>query len=149
MTDATLIAFCGLYCGDCLRFRSRAAVLARELRAELARVDFDDYAQVKQAVAPEFQDYPAFQKIVQAVIDLDCPQGCRVHGCPGLDCRIRACCLGQGLTGCWECDALDDCPHFDFLTPFHGDIKGNNLRRLRDLGPAQWLIERPPFYRWK
>ncbi len=148
MTDLNLIACCGLYCKDCLRFRSRAAALARDLRAELARVDFDGYVRVKETVAPEFRDYSAFQRVLQAVIDLDCPSGCRAEGCPGLDCRIRRCCLDRGLTGCWECDALDECPEFDFLTPFHGDVKGNNLRRLRDLGPSRWLESRPPFYPW-
>jgi hypothetical protein len=148
MTDTGLIACCGLYCGDCLRFNSRAAGLARELRAELDRVDFDKYVQVKKTVAPEFDEYPAWKRMLQAVIDLDCAAGCRAAGCPGLDCSIRACCLGRGLDGCWECDGLDDCPRFDFLTPFHGDLKQNNLRRLREAGPAAWLETRPPFYGW-
>jgi hypothetical protein len=118
------------------------------LLAELDRIDFDQYVRVKKTVAPRFEEFPAFKRMAQAVIDLDCLQGCRAGGCPGLDCHIRACCLAKGLNGCWECDALEACDRFDFLTPFHGDVKQENLRRLRELGPGDWLPRRPLFYVW-
>lgn len=150
MTGATteLIARCGLYCGDCLRLRSRAAQAAAVLRAELEKSRFAEYARVKKNFSPEFQDYPAFLEVLQAVIDLDCPAGCREGGCPGLDCPIRACCLDRQLAGCWECDDLDECRRFDFLTPFHGDVVQRNLRPIREMGPDAWLKNRPPFYVW-
>ena len=47
-----------------------------------------------------------------------------------------------------DAKGLEACDRFDFLTPFHGDVKQENLRRLRDLGPDDWLKRRPPFYRW-
>ncbi|MBU1741003.1 MAG: DUF3795 domain-containing protein [Proteobacteria bacterium] len=146
--NRALIAFCGLYCGDCLRLGSRAAELAAKLRAELEKSRFAEYVQVKSEFAPEFQDYPDFLKVLQAVIDLDCPSGCRKGGCPGLDCAIRACCLDKQLDGCWECDGLDQCDRFDFLTPWHGDVVRHNLRPIRALGPEAWLERRPLFYVW-
>jgi len=147
-TNTELIAICGLYCGDCLRLRSRTADLAAELRAELAASRFAEYAEVKKEFAPGFRDYPAFLEVLQGLIDLNCPSGCREGGCPGLDCPIRACCLDRGLGGCWECDDLDQCDRFGFLNPFHGDVVESNLRPIRELGPAAWLASRPPFYAW-
>ncbi len=150
MTGASpdLIAICGLYCGDCPRLRSRAADLAARLRAELEERRFAEYVRVKKEFATEFRDYPAFLDVLQGVIDLNCPSGCRAGGCPGLECAIRACCLDRGLGGCWECDGLDECDQFDFLTPFHGDLVRRNLRPIRELGPRAWLERRPPFYVW-
>ena len=43
--DIELTAYCGLYCGDCIRYRSKASKLAFELKNELQRVEFDKYAE--------------------------------------------------------------------------------------------------------
>ena len=36
-----LVAYCGLYCGDCYRHKGRLADLARDLRKELRQEKFD------------------------------------------------------------------------------------------------------------
>ena len=41
VTDKDLIAYCGLYCGDCFAHRGKIADLARDLRKELRQAKFD------------------------------------------------------------------------------------------------------------
>jgi hypothetical protein len=48
MTEADLTAYCGLYCGDCIRFGSRVFGLADELLEEFEKTQFSRNARVKQ-----------------------------------------------------------------------------------------------------
>ena len=41
--ELELIAYCGLYCGDCIRHASRVTDLASDLNDELKKVKFSDY----------------------------------------------------------------------------------------------------------
>jgi len=36
-----LVAYCGLYCGDCFNYKGEIADLARDLRKELRKTKFD------------------------------------------------------------------------------------------------------------
>ena len=49
-----LTASCGFYCGDCLRYRSKAADLVRDLLVELRDTQFDKYARIKSSSAKQF-----------------------------------------------------------------------------------------------
>jgi len=55
--EADLTAYCGLYCGDCIRYNSKASKLAYDLKEELQRVKFDKYAEVKSLSVKEFKHY--------------------------------------------------------------------------------------------
>ena len=43
--DRNLIAYCGLYCGDCFAHKGTVADLARDLRKELRLSKFDKTAE--------------------------------------------------------------------------------------------------------
>ncbi len=43
--DRNLIAYCGLYCGDCFAHKGKIADLARDLRKELRQSKFDKTAE--------------------------------------------------------------------------------------------------------
>ena len=75
--DSQLTAYCGIYCGDCIRYRSRAADLARELRMELARVDFETYAMVKSSSMRELARYAEAMSVLAAITSLRCEEPCR------------------------------------------------------------------------
>ena len=45
--EVKLTAYCGLYCGDCIRYRSKAADLARGLLNELQDTEFDNMLKLK------------------------------------------------------------------------------------------------------
>ncbi|MBG7616784.1 MAG: hypothetical protein IZT57_00225 [Chloroflexi bacterium] len=51
-----LVAYCGLYCGDCPNHQGKVVDLARDLRKELRRVKFDRMAQA--IPFKEFKTYP-------------------------------------------------------------------------------------------
>ena len=43
--DKDLVAYCGLYCGECFSYRGKVADLARDLRKELRQTRFDKVAE--------------------------------------------------------------------------------------------------------
>lgn len=147
--EAELTAYCGLYCGDCLRYRSKAAGLARDLLSELQAVRFDRYAEVKSAFVNEFERYAEFLEVLDAIARLSCDTPCKAGGDGCLQpCEIKSCVLAKNLGGCWECDELDGCGKFEFLKPFSGDIPRENLRKIREYGLSRWVEHRGKFYSW-
>ena len=44
ISDKNLIAYCGLYCGDCHGFTGKIPDLARDLRRELRKIHYDRFA---------------------------------------------------------------------------------------------------------
>ena len=57
--DENLIAYCGLYCGDCHGFSGKIPDLARDLRKELRKVRYDKFA--------EFISHFRLAKILQII----------------------------------------------------------------------------------
>ena len=57
-----LIAYCGIYCGDCVGYTQTVPDLARDLRKELRRYRFDKMADMLAQVPffKEFKDYEFF-----------------------------------------------------------------------------------------
>ena len=148
--EIELTAYCGLYCGDCIRYKSKAARLARDLVRELKKVEFDKYAEVKSLSMKEFQYYKQCYEALEAIAKLQCVSGCRLgEGYPTFSCKIIKCCQGKGFKGCWDCAEFEKCQEFEFLKPFHGDAPLQNLRKIRELGLGGWTEYRQKFYVWQ
>ena len=147
--DEMLTAFCGLYCGDCLRYKSKAPDLAEELLNELKKNNFENYARVKTSSVKEFERYHEMVKAMEAIIKLKCTTPCRLggDGCDG-PCGIIKCVSLKKLKGCWECDEFEECGKLEFLKPIHGDGPINNLRKIRKHGIADWARYRDKCYPW-
>ena len=144
-----LTAYCGLYCGDCINYRSRAGDLARDLMSELQNVEYEKYTKVKNIPIPEFEHYGEFKKVLAEIVRLQCNQPCRVGGgCPAFICGIVACCQDKGFDGCWECAEFEACGEFEFLEKFHGDGPEKNLKKIKELGPDAWSGHRHKFFKW-
>ena len=149
--EIELTAYCGLYCGDCIRYRSKAADLARDLRD----TEFGKYADVKSGsmdadAVKQLEHYREFCEVLEAIIALQCDNPCRVgRGCPTFSCGILECCWKKGFDGCWECKEFEKCKEFDFLKPFHGDTPLQNLRKIKELGLDRWSEHREKFYTWQ
>ena len=143
-----LTAYCGLYCGDCIRYNSKASKLAYDLKEELQRVKFDKYAEVKSLSVKEFKHYKECCEVLDAITGLLCTNTCRGGGCPTFKCKIIECCNTKGLLGCWECNEFENCKELDFLEPFHGDLPKKNLRKIKELGLEKWLEHREKFFKW-
>jgi hypothetical protein len=145
-----LTAYCGLYCGDCLRYRSRVIDLSSEIVDELEKAGFKNYARVKGETVGAFKSYNDCVRVLEAMAGLKCERSCREGGgCGAFECTIIACCKAKGFPGCWECADFENCSQFEFLKPFHGDTPQNNLGKIKKLGIQNWAKERGKFYRWQ
>ena len=154
--EVELTAYCGLYCGDCIRYKSKAADLAREILGELQRTKFDKYAEMKSSSAKQFDTVEQFKyyreccEVLEAIVGLQCNNPCRVgRGCPTFSCAILECCRKRRLEGCWQCDEFESCEKFEALKSFHGDGPQRNLKKIKELGLAKWAELRCKPYVWQ
>ena len=147
--EKELTAFCGLYCGDCIRYRCRASDLADELLNEIEHRHFSEYADVKRTHMKEFEDFHLFVSSLKAISAIKCEIPCRLggDGCDGT-CEIVKCVNNKRLEGCWECDDFEGCDKFDFLKPYHGNGPINNLRKIKEHGLTDWAKYRVKCYPW-
>jgi hypothetical protein len=148
--DEILTAYCGLYCGDCLRYKSKASDLANELSLELEKVKFDKYAKVKSIQIKDFVNYQELISLLDEITRLKCDTPCRSggDGCYEGKCEFKKCVFSKGYQGCWECDELEQCSKFEYLKPFSGDAPRQNLLKIKDYGLKGWAVNRDKFYRW-
>jgi hypothetical protein len=148
--EAELTAYCGLYCGDCLRFQSKATQLARDLMTELRAIQFDKYAAVKSATVKVLKHYNECLEVLDAVIKLGCDTPCKAggEGCVQ-PCQVKNCVESKHMDGCWECSEFERCDKFEFLRPVHGDTTRGNLRKIKEYGLNKWAEHREEFYAWQ
>jgi len=147
--QAELTAYCGLYCGDCLRYRSKVMNLTRDLADELQAMRFNRYAEVKSSSVKEFKGYSTFNEVLDAISNLRCDTPCRSGGDGCLQpCDIKRCVLSKNLAGCWECKEFGDCDKFQFFEVFHGNAAKENLRKIKKYGLDRWAEHREKFYVW-
>ena len=120
--EIELTAYCGLYCGDCIRFRSRVSDLAGELATELQATEFDKYADIKSSAVKQmnavknFDHYREFYEVLEAIAALQCNTPCRTSGgCPTFSCQILECCKKKEYEGCWQCNAFKYCDKLELI----------------------------------
>jgi len=133
MIDKELIAYCGLYCGDCFFYKGEIADLARDLRKKLREEDFSRFSQGLSKFFKGFEDYEQCYKVLGGMVKLRCKKTCRGGGGPPF-CQIRKCCQKKGVEGCWECDEFETCKKLGFLKPNNGDAHIKNLRNIKKGG---------------
>jgi hypothetical protein len=145
--EKDLIAYCGLYCGDCFAHKGTVADLARDLRKELRQSKFDKTAESLSNVSffKVFENYGQCYEVLGALVRLRCKNACRGGGGPPF-CKMRKCCQKKGIEGCWECDDLETCEKLDFLRPNHGDAHIKNLRKIKKKGIDEFLEGKKYWY---
>jgi len=134
-SEKDLIAYCGLYCGDCFGYQGKIADLARDLRKELRQAKFAKTAEFlsTDSFFEVFKDYRQCYDVLGAMVRFRCRKACRGGGGPPF-CKMRKCCQKKGIDGCWQCDEFETCEKLDFLEPSHGDAHLKNLRKIRKQG---------------
>lgn len=139
-SNTELIAYCGLYCGDCASHTGAVADLARDLRKELRQAKFARTAGFLAEIPyfTVYKDYDKCYEVLGAMVKMRCKHACRGGGGPPF-CKMRKCCQKKGITGCWECVDFETCAHLDFLKPVHGDAHIKNLKILRKKGARAFL----------
>ena len=154
--EIELTAYCGLYCGDCIRYKSRASDLSRELLKELRNIEFGKFADIKGSsekqfgAVEQFKHYKECYEVLEAIAALRCNDSCRAGGgCSAFKCEILECCLKKSYKGCWECDELDDCEKFEFSKPLCGNTLKRNIKIIKEKGIEGWSRFRNKFYVWQ
>ncbi|MBC8390906.1 MAG: DUF3795 domain-containing protein [Actinobacteria bacterium] len=145
--DKNLIAYCGLYCGDCFSYRGKIADLSRDLRKELRQSRFDKTAESLSSMSffKVFENYPQCYEVLGALVKLRCKRACKGGGGPPF-CKIRKCTQKKGIEGCWECNEFETCEKLDFLKPNHGDAHIMNLRKIAKKGVSEFLKGKKYWY---
>jgi len=133
-----LIAYCGLYCGECVNHKGEIADLARDLRKKLREAKFSRIAQELSGFLKEFNNYEQCYETLGAMVKLRCKRTCRGGGGPPL-CKIRSCCLKKEIQGCWDCVEFKTCEKLDFLKPIHEDAHIKNLEKIKKQGIDKFL----------
>jgi len=154
--EIKLIGYCGLYCDDCIRYRSRASDLAKELLCELHNTEFSKYTAIKSSsvnqlnAVKKFEHYGECCEVLEAIVALQCSSPCRVNGgCATFSCGILVCCREKGFDGCWQCDEFEECQRFESLRAIHGDSPRQNLRTINKFGLDKWVEHRHNCYIWQ
>ncbi|MBE9593852.1 MAG: hypothetical protein IMF19_10290, partial [Proteobacteria bacterium] len=70
-----LLAYCGVYCGDCLGYTGVIADAARNFMVVLEEYKFDRTA--KCVLSEELKDYDKFYEMLGFMTGLKCPMVCR------------------------------------------------------------------------
>lgn len=131
--NAGLIAYCGMYCGNCPCYRKKENIpdLARDLKEALRKSKFELAAQ--EISLEEFKHYREFYDCLGAVTRLKCRKSCKSGG-GSRNCKVRQCCMRNGLAGCWECDDFEECKTLEALTTVHRETLLGNLNKIKKSG---------------
>lgn len=135
--DENLIAYCGLYCGNCFFYKGEIADLARDLRKKLREAKLNQNYIEFSKFAKEFKSYPQCYEVLGAMVKMRC-KGCKNGGRPPF-CKIRNCCQKKGFEGCWQCDEFETCEKLSFSEPTHKDVHIKNLRKIKKWGIDKFL----------
>jgi len=138
--NENLVAYCGLYCGDCHGYQQKIQDLARDLRKELRQTKYKNFADfmAEQKFGEVFKDYDKCYEVLGSMIKYRCHKGCRSGGGNPF-CAIRKCCVKNKYTGCWECAEFESCSKLDYLRPVHEDGHIKNLRMINKNGTAEFI----------
>ena len=126
-----MLAYCGLYCGDCLGYTGVIADAAGEFKAVLDRYRFDMTA--KGVFSEELRNYDAFREALGFMAGLRCPRICRE----------------RGLYACHECGGFETCEKLrSALGGLHADSCLKNLRAIREMGLEDWVTKGERHHYW-
>ena len=146
---AELVAYCGIYCGDCLGYTGVIADAAESFAGVLDRYQFERTA---AGIFPEeLEDYGRFREILAFMADLRCSGRCRKGEAEGgpTGCAVKNCCIDKGFYACYECDDFESCARLRALhRTLHFDACMRNIRAMREVGLEAWLADGPRYSYW-
>ena len=137
------VAYCGLYCGNCLIRNGKIGFLSKKMLDHIDTPEFQKLAAGLPNVLPELfcrlKNYQSFLLTLKAMTNLDCKHICK-NGGGSTDCKIRRCCQKNSYDGCWECnDFFNDCNTLAWLNPVHDGTNVKNIRRIRMIGMEDFI----------
>ena len=77
-----LVAYCGLFCGQCHGFTGIIPDMARDIRKELRTIHYDKFAHFisTYSFGKDFKNYDECYKVLGAMVKFRCRKGCRAGG---------------------------------------------------------------------
>jgi len=148
--NENLIAYCGLYCKDCHGNNGKIPDLARDLRKELRKNNYDKFAAFisTYSFGKDFKEYKTCYTVLGAMVKFRCKKGCK-NGGGSPFCKIRKCAEKKDFDGCWECKEFETCKKLDFLIPVHGNAHIKNLRTIKKKGKKEFTKGKTLWYNKK
>ncbi|NQV19386.1 MAG: DUF3795 domain-containing protein [Armatimonadetes bacterium] len=135
--DSNLLAYCGLYCGDCAGYSGEIADRAKDLENVIEKYKFELTA--KSMFSKELKDYDEFLRKLKFISGLKCSEICREREIGSTNCEIRKCCIGKGFYACYECEDFEICEKFKALEELHKDSCAKNLKAIKEIGLKNWI----------
>lgn len=142
MAVAFQVAFCGLYCGDCIIRQRKIGEASDNLLQTIHTREFGKLSNGLPKISPKV--FSAFSKIkdccevLDAMSHLDCKRLCR-NGGGTTGCAIRTCCRGKKIYGCWQCAEFEKCEILGLIKPVNGNAHISNLKVIKKKGMASFL----------
>lgn len=130
MNKSNDVAYCGLYCGDCIIKNSRISKLSKDILSIIKRKEFEKLAIGLPVINDKMKNLTDLNvgiSVLESMCELDCDKNCKSGG-GGASCEIRKCNVRLELDGCWECEKFEKCSILNSLEPIH---KGANIRNIR------------------
>jgi len=142
MPNASQVAYCGLFCGDCIIRREKIGQRSAALLDVIGAVEFQKLCAGLPIISPEpckaLSKIDECREVLDAMSQLDCNRPCK-RGGGSAKCKIKKCCKRRKFAGCWQCEAMEDCEKLDWLKPVNGEAHRINLRIIRDKGIKAFL----------
>lgn len=135
--NSELLAYCGLYCGDCAGYSGEIADAAQHLKETMERYKFQQT--VKHLFPEELKDFQALCEKIDFMTQLKCPKICRQRRADEVKCEIWKCCRNNGFFACHECSTFETCSKLQKMTELHGDSCLKNLRAVSEMGVDAWI----------
>ncbi|MBW1616605.1 MAG: DUF3795 domain-containing protein [Deltaproteobacteria bacterium] len=148
ITEKDLTTYCGIYCGDCPRYKAKFADMCVDISEEFERSHFSELAQVIEINNKEFQGYDKALLLLKSISSLKCNAPCRLGSGKAKNCEVIKCNKSKNIDGCWDCDDFEECKKLDFLKHFCGDAPIKNIRKIKKYGVENWATHREKQYPW-
>ena len=132
-----LLAYCGIYCGDCLGYTSVIADAGENLKTVIDKYKFEQTA--KCIFPTELKEYDKFYEMLEFITKLRCSGKCRTEK-DTESCKIRSCCREKGFYACYQCNGFEVCDKLkSSMKGLHTDSCIENLKAIKEMGIETWL----------
>ena len=91
MNGKYLTTYCGIYCGDCPRYKAEFSDMCSGLVDEFDNSHFSKLAKVIATKNSKFRNYDEMLSLLKTIADLKCDVPCRSGGGKGDACEVIVC----------------------------------------------------------
>ena len=142
MNESVNVAYCGLFCGDCIIRGEKIADVSQNVLEIIDAPEFQKLLQGLPLISPEAFENLTYVRdakyALKAMCNLDCYHPCKEGG-GGASCEIRICCKEKKLNGCWECEQMETCTVLAAIYPVHQGANVRNMKIIREQGMDAFL----------